>query len=315
MRRVVAASVLASLLTGAGGALAAAPPEMPVFSVARDDVSVMLWLRRNTSLRPGQSVVFSEDNVLVIASDTVDAGRPAIHRVSFRQEATKLDFVSRTGGRSIRGSADVDCVTGKVKAQAIALYSGQDLKGDQILSQGPDLDWRAPVYGTASALVVQEVCAAKRPPANQIATAPPITRPPPIPTPPPSPPPRPPIPAPEPPPAPSAPPAPPAPRPPPIPVAPPSPLPPPAPRPAESQTVAQIGAFGSRAAAEGAWSKLSETYPAILAGKTVRIEPAIVSGAEVFRTSIQGFGSEADARSACAELMARSQACFVRKLP
>jgi hypothetical protein len=307
-------AVLLSLVAGAGAAQAAAPPasETPAFSTARDDVSVMLWLRRNTSLGPGQSVVFSDDNVLVLMSDVIDATRPSVHRVGFRQEATKIDFVSRTGGRSLRGAAEVDCTTGRVKAQGIALYSGQDLKGDQILAQGPDADFRSPVYGTASALVVAEVCRQGRPSGNaQVASAPP--RPLPSPAPPPAPaPPRPAASRPEivqntlpPPPAPAAPAPPPAP--------PPAPVPAPAPAPAASTAIAQIGAFSSQEAAQAAWGKLVTTYPAELAGKTVRIEPAVVNGQQVYRTSVEGFASEAAARSTCAELMARSQACFVRR--
>jgi cell division protein FtsN len=259
-------------------------------------------------------VVFSPDNVLVIASDTVEAGQPQVHHVSFRQEATQLDFVSRTGGRSIRGSADVDCMTGKVKAQSIALYQGSDLSGDQITSQGPDLDWRAPVAGTASALVMGEVCMQRTPPRVASNVPPPLARPAPAPAAAPAPavlpvpaaPPRQPAPAPtlaaaSPPPPPAKPPAPPA-----------------APAVAVNDggiTVAQIGAFSSRQLAEGAWSRLASTFPTFLSGKTARIEPVTVNGEQLYRTSIQGFSSEAQARATCAELMARSQACFVRKTP
>jgi hypothetical protein len=305
-------AALLSLVAGAGVAQAAAPPanETPAFSTARDDVSVMLWLRRNTSLGAGQSVVFSDDNVLVVMSDVIDGVRPSVHRVSFRQEATKIDFVSRTGGRSMRGSADVDCTTGRVKAQGITLYSGQDLKGDQVLAQGADVDFRSPVYGTASALVVGEVCRQGRPAAGpQVASAPPRPLPPPAPAPAPA------APAPPrpaivqntlpPPPAPAAPAPPPAP--------PPAPAPAPAPAQASAGVMAQIGAFSSQEAAQAAWAKLSSSFPAELAGKTVRIEPAVVNGQQLFRTSVEGFASEAAARQACAELMARSQACFVRR--
>ena len=315
MGRVVAVSVvLAALVAGTAPGWAAAPPEMPPFSAARDDVSVMLWLRRNTSLRLGQAVVFSPDNVLVVSSDTVDAAAPSIHQVSFRQEATQVDFVGRTGGRSIRGSAQVDCTTGRVKASSIALFSGSDMRGDQITSQGPDVDWRAPVAGTASALVVREVCTPRRAPPPQTAYAPPLPRAgptiatatlPPAPRP-----------APAPTPAPA--PAPPPPAPAPVAPAPPRPAPapaPPAPRAAESGMVAQISAFSSRESAMAAWAQLSQSFPNELFGKTARIEPAVVNGAQVFRTSIEGFPTEAAARSACAELMARSQACFVRRTP
>ncbi|HTI66744.1 MAG TPA: SPOR domain-containing protein [Caulobacteraceae bacterium] len=306
VRLAAASAVLAALLT-AGPGHAAEPSATPAFSTARDDVSVMLWLRRNTSLRLGQSVVFSPDNVLVIESDTVATDQPSIHRVGFRQEATRVDFVARTGGRSIRGAAEVDCRTGKVKASSIALYYGSDLRGDQITSQGPDLEWRAPFAGTASALVMSEVCTTRAPPNVAVSAPPPAPRPVAAAAPP----------------SPATPSLPPAPARPPTPAAAPAPARPGPPAPAaappaaadDSAVVAQIGAFSTRALAEGAWAQLMETYPAYVEGKTHRIEPVIVGGVQLFRTSIQGFESEAAARSTCADLMARSQACFVRKAP
>lgn len=158
MLRIVA--TLAALLAGAGPAIAAPEPEpiMPPFPTARDDVSVMLWLRRNTSLGVGRSVVFGPDNVLVIVDDAIDAAAADVHRVSFRQEATLVDFVARTGGRSVRGETDVNCASGQVRASAISLHAGTDLRGDEITKQGPDADWRFPAPGSASALAMAEVC-------------------------------------------------------------------------------------------------------------------------------------------------------------
>ena len=348
---------LLTALAAAAPALAAAPAPntTPPFPTVREDLAVMLWLRQNTSLRAGEAVVFGRDNVLVVASDERDGANPQVHRVTFRQEAIGIEFVARTGGRSVRGLADIDCSTRQVRAQSVALFTGSDLRGEQITTQGPDVAWRAPLPGTASAIVVGEVCAAPR---SARPTAPAPAAPAPAPATIASlPPPRPPIrttPAPAaPPPAPvvaTAPiPAPPAVRTmpeatqlPPVrsaqaPAAPPAAPPPPAPRRPATPTatprppvatppapasaaagapmMAQIGAFSTRGQAEAAWSKATASFPEGFSGKTVRIEPTVVNGATVFRTYVQGLANEAAARAFCAQLTARSQACFIRRAP
>ena len=82
----------------------------------------MIWLKDNTDLGVGRFVAFSPDNVLVVLTDEVSTRSPNIHRVGFRQEATRLDFVSRTGGRSLKGSGDIDCATGSFRADKVELF-------------------------------------------------------------------------------------------------------------------------------------------------------------------------------------------------
>ena len=296
-RLAASAFLIVPLLAGVASAATgpAADTTMPPFPTSHEDAAVILWLHRNTTLGEGRSVVFGPDNVLVLNLDEVDPKAPAVHHVDFRQEAVRVDFVSRTGGRSLHGIADVDCANRTVRATSVVLYSGTDLRGDQVVHQGPDPAWRAPVSGTASAIVVGEVCSphAARP------LPPPAPEPAPEPEPQPLPPPRP------------------APPPP-----PPAPTPAPTPAPVARRTVGepgvlvQIGAYGTRAQAEGAWSQLAEQMPGGLTGKRLRIEPVpSPEGGTLFRTSIEGFASDAAARGFCADLIAKGHPCFVRKAP
>ena len=270
---------------------------MPSFPTVRSDAAVMVWVSRNTSLPTGQSVVISPDNLLVVVSDVPDAANPSIHRVRFRQEATHIDFVSRTGGRSVDGEADVDCVTGQTRARSVVLYSGTDMKGGRVAAQGADADWRAPFAGTASALVMGEVCGYRQPPvvaavappapASRAAIAPLPAPPAPAA-----------IPAPIPPRATAAPPAPVAPA-------------PAAPRPATGPFTAQLGAFGSREAAQAYWGDVAAAFPGEFAGRTVRITSVQAGGQTLWRVGVPGF-TEADGRSVCATIEAAGRGCFVR---
>jgi hypothetical protein len=330
MAKFAPLAALAALL--AGGLVApahAADAAMPSFPAATDDGAAMVWLRKNTSLGVGRFVVFNPDNVLVVLTDEVSTRAPNIHRVSFRQEAIKLDFVARTGGRSMRGSGEIDCATGSFRAETVELFSGSDLRGERINGEGPDAVGRVPRAGSAPAIAASQVCggdpSALAPLANisrRVAAAParpsaaPIADPTPIPPPAPAPVP-PPVPAPAaapvPTPAPPRHPAPPKPAPPvPAPVTAPAP---PSPAAAPEEVLAQIGAFGTREAAERAWSRLAETFPDLMAGKSLRIDPVTVNGNQMFRSAISGFAGQTGAAALCQRLMASSESCFVRKAP
>ena len=82
----------------AARAEAAADSAMPPFPTANDEGSSMVWLKDHTNLGVGRFVAFSPDNILVVLTDEVSTRAPTVHRISFRQEAVRLDFVSRTGG-------------------------------------------------------------------------------------------------------------------------------------------------------------------------------------------------------------------------
>jgi len=271
-----------AILTAAAPVMAAELGDMPPFPTDRSDAAVFVWLSRNTSLPVGRSVVVQPDNVLVVLTDTPDPAAPAQRRVSFRQEATHIDFVARTGGRSLEGDADIDCATGRTKARSVALYSGTDLRGGQVALQGADPEWRAPFAGTASAIVVAEVCSqTTAPPAA--ASAPtylPPVGPPPAPAPTPLPPIGPPPPAAEPP----------------------------------AQTgpfTAQIGAFGSRQAAEAYWAEVAAAFATQLGGRTAAITPVTAGGQTLWRVGVPDL-PENTARTLCAALEAAQRGCFVR---
>ncbi|HTK35733.1 MAG TPA: SPOR domain-containing protein [Caulobacteraceae bacterium] len=298
MVKLVRVAVLVALLAGSPAARASAGPDlgMPPFPTATDDGSAMLWLKNHTSLGVGSFVAFGADNVLVVLTDEVSTRSPTIHRISFRQEAIKVEFVARTGGRSLRGSGEVDCAAGTFRAETVELFSGSDLRGERITGEGPAAVGRVPRAGSAPAIAAAQVCAgdnsAFAPLANTARRLP------------------------APPPAPAAAPAASSARAPAL-LAPPTPLPPPAaPRlPAaagETETFAQIGAFGSREAAERAWSRLAELFPDVMAGKTMRIEPVAVNGTTMYRSSVAGFAGQVDAQALCSRLMASSETCFVR---
>jgi hypothetical protein len=304
MTRYSTAAALVLLATAAPAPLWAAEANVtPPFPTARADAAVMVWVSRNTSLPTGRSVVISPDNFLVVVSDVPDAANPSIHRVRFRQEATHIDFVSRTGGRSVEGEADVDCVTGATRARSVVLYSGTDLKGARIAAQGADADWRAPFAGTASALVMGEVCGYRQPtPPAVVAAA--------------SPPPAPraviaPIPAPRPAAPPPAPAPIPAPIPPRAPVAAQAPPAPTAPRAAPGPYTAQLGAFGSREAAQSYWGEVTGAFPAEFSGRTVRITSVQAGGQTLWRVGVPGF-TQVDGRAVCATIEATGRGCFVR---
>jgi hypothetical protein len=317
MRRFANTAVLALAAASlASAALAAAASESPTppFPTGNDEGAAMIWLRNNTSLGVGRFVAFGPDNVLVVLTDEVSTKTPNIHRVSFRQEATKVDFVSRTGGRSLRGSGEINCATGSFRAETIELFSGTDLKGERITGEGPDKVGRVPRAGSAPAIAAMQVCsgdsAALAPLSSPVSRREPVATgtelpparaaaPPPVAAPPE---PGPPPPAPPPPPTRRA-------------AAAPPPAPPPAPVSEGAQPLAQIGAFATREAAERAWGDIAGLFPTLVAGKTMRIDPVTVNGAVMYRSAIAGFADAADAQALCARLMASSQTCFVRRGP
>jgi len=291
--------VLNRLLLAALPLLAAAPawageqPAMPPFPNRTDAASTMVWLKEHTTLGVGQHVVFGPDNVLVVVKDEVSTRQPFLHQVEFRQEAIRIDFVARTGGRSIKGAGEVDCSSGAYRSESSELYIGTDLQGSRIDHQGPAAIGAQPPGGSALSAMVQAVCgggSALAPLASASRPAPAPDRP------------RPPaaeatdsrtISSTTLPPPPSAPAA--------------------APPATASAVAAQIGAFGTREAAEKAWDRIAGLFPREMAGKSIRIDAAPnPGGAPLYRSSIVGFTDEAEARALCARLQASSEACLVR---
>jgi cell division protein FtsN len=96
----------------------------------------------------------------------------------------------------------------------------------------------------------------------------------------------------------------------------------PAPKPAQTPVLAkaaaggsamiQIGAFSSAALADKGWSDIAKAFPGQMAGKTKAVEPVQKDTGTLFRTSIGGFASKADASAFCASLKATGKTCFVK---
>jgi hypothetical protein len=83
---------------------------------------------------------------------------------------------------------------------------------------------------------------------------------------------------------------------------------------ARSGVVVQLGAYGSRGKLEAGWAKLSRSHKGALGRyvpATARFEAPI---GPVYRLSLQGFGSMAEAQQVCAGLKGAGAACFVRNV-
>lgn len=88
-----------------------------------------------------------------------------------------------------------------------------------------------------------------------------------------------------------------------------------APTPAPAATGAamvQIGAFSSQALADKGWNDAASVSPGMAAGKGKRVEAIDKDGKTLFRTSVTGFASRADATAFCDRLKAAGKSCFVK---
>jgi len=74
----------------------------------------------------------------------------------------------------------------------------------------------------------------------------------------------------------------------------------------------QIGAFSSQALADKGFIDAGRITGVDIAGKTKRVEPIERNGATLYRTSVAGFASRAQAESFCSQLKAAGKSCFVK---
>ena len=74
----------------------------------------------------------------------------------------------------------------------------------------------------------------------------------------------------------------------------------------------QIGAFSSTALASKGWSDAVRIAPGAAAGMGKSVEPVERDGATLYRTSVTGFASRAEATAFCAQLKAAGKSCFVK---
>lgn len=74
----------------------------------------------------------------------------------------------------------------------------------------------------------------------------------------------------------------------------------------------QIGAFGSKEAADSQYNKLASSYGLFLDGTGKKVEKVDVNGTAYFRTSFVGFASKDKATAFCQALKSSGRDCIVR---
>jgi hypothetical protein len=86
----------------------------------------------------------------------------------------------------------------------------------------------------------------------------------------------------------------------------------PAPAAKAGAAAVQIGAVSSPALADQTWNEAVAVSPGLAAGKGKGVEKVDKDGKTLYRTSVTGFASKADAQAFCAKLKAAGKACFVK---
>lgn len=90
----------------------------------------------------------------------------------------------------------------------------------------------------------------------------------------------------------------------------------PAPKPAgpaaKGAAAVQIGAVSSEALADRTWNQAVAVAPGLAMGKGKGVEKVDKDGKTLYRTSVTGFASRADAQAFCDKLKAAGKACFVK---
>jgi len=74
----------------------------------------------------------------------------------------------------------------------------------------------------------------------------------------------------------------------------------------------QIGALSSTALADKAWNDAARLAPGMAAGKGKKVEAIEKNGATLYRTSVTGFASRAEAKAFCDAISAAGKSCFVK---
>jgi hypothetical protein len=86
----------------------------------------------------------------------------------------------------------------------------------------------------------------------------------------------------------------------------------PAPKATAGAAGVQIGAFSSAALADKGWNDAVAVAPGPAAGKGKSVEKVEKDGHTLFRTTVTGFASKAEAAAFCGKLKAAGKACFVK---
>jgi hypothetical protein len=81
---------------------------------------------------------------------------------------------------------------------------------------------------------------------------------------------------------------------------------------AKGVAAVQIGAVSSEALADRTWNQAVAVAPGLAMGKGKGVEKVEKDGKTLYRTSVTGFSSRADAQAFCDKLKAAGKACFVK---
>ena len=85
-----------------------------------------------------------------------------------------------------------------------------------------------------------------------------------------------------------------------------------APKSSGGAAMVQIGAFSSESLADKGWSDAASVAPGLAAGKGKQVEAIDKDGKTLFRTSVTGFASRAEAQTFCDRLKGAGKSCFVK---
>lgn len=83
-------------------------------------------------------------------------------------------------------------------------------------------------------------------------------------------------------------------------------------RPSGGAAMVQIGAFSSQSLADKGWNDAAAVAPGLAAGKGKQVEAIDKDGKTLFRTSVTGFASRAEAQTFCERLKGAGKSCFVK---
>jgi hypothetical protein len=81
---------------------------------------------------------------------------------------------------------------------------------------------------------------------------------------------------------------------------------------AKGAAAVQIGAVASEALADKTWNEAVAVSPGLATGKGKGVEAVQKDGKTLYRTSVTGFASRADAQAFCDKLKSAGKACFVK---
>jgi hypothetical protein len=279
----------------------------------------LLFLGLIAALAPAPTAladIIAKDGVEVAVLPTVapGAGSATSSVVALDVEARSDAAAGRLGFRSLHAVTAIDCRSGANRFLEAKTYGEPDLAGPPQVRRVSG-EWVRPAADSFMAAVLQRMCGAPPAPTSPAIKVTEIAAPPPAPAP---------APAAASPAAPAsaaaeaAAPTTPLPSPPSVTVMPPpaalaaAPMSPQArpPRPA-GPAIAQVAASPTAKGAARVLGQLKTLLAPPLAGD---VEPAIVGGAQVYRVSVSGFASAADARAFCARAQQVVKTCWVRPL-